>query len=186
MSTKRKTCDGLQVVTADVVKVGKTSLTSDATVKRDVILPDKAGTLSMIADVEDGFVSLDTSQSITGDKEFRGNVYFFGEGFNCGQKVVTQTGSNNSSVTINSASGRITMFTTIVTGVVHTFTVNNTSASPNSICIVSVAQGTLPLDSGVALAVWAGEPGSQTFKIQVYNFGPSTSLRPPVINFLLC
>ena len=70
---KRRTCDGLDVVNSDLMKVRKTLLNSSATESRNVTLPDKDGTVAMMDDITTAIapmVTTNTAQTISGLKTF--------------------------------------------------------------------------------------------------------------------
>jgi hypothetical protein len=65
---KRKTCDGLETVNVDTLKVGKTRVNSEATVLQNVVFPDASGTLALTTDVPVNVVTTDTTQTVSGSK----------------------------------------------------------------------------------------------------------------------
>lgn len=73
VNQKRRTCDGLDVVNSDLMKVRKTLLNSSATESRNVTLPDKDGTVAMMDDITTAIapmVTTNTAQTISGLKTF--------------------------------------------------------------------------------------------------------------------
>jgi len=96
---------------------------------------------------------------------------------NCGQKAVVQATNNNTAVTINSASGKITMNS--ITSSSNSFTVNNNKVDANSIILLTfmshVQWAPILTVSGVGNGVFTINLDAVTGTVEI-----------PVIGFLVC
>ncbi len=106
---------------------------------------------------------------------------------NLGQGAVTQLTSNATGVTINSSSGKITMFAALATVTSASFTVTNSSVvSGSSILLTAGVAGQNSLDSGVTLTCFANNITTGSFSVQVYNTSVTSATHVAVISFLVC
>lgn len=144
------------------------------------------GTTSHVFHSASGSSSVVELMRVTGGATAAAGLVTLSSPLSCGRATVTQTGSNTTSVTINSGSGKITMAAALAAGAAATFTVNNTFCTASSIVLVSTGQATLPLDGGTAMMVWSGNAGAGSFSVEVFNSLATNASRPAVINFLIC
>jgi hypothetical protein len=109
MSAKRKTCDGLDVVSVDQLKVGKTRIQTDATQLRTLTLPDASGTVALTTDVPTitNMVTTDTAQTISGVKTFSSNPKI-------GLSTLATNATVARTVTFPDATGTVALTTDIV------------------------------------------------------------------------
>ncbi len=97
MSLKRKSCDGLDKVNCDQLKIQKTIITSDASVRQDVNFPDTSGTIALTTDIPSisNLVTTDTTQTITGEKKFTNTTSFVTQGFLGGEGAIQIVSNSN-------------------------------------------------------------------------------------------
>lgn len=104
---------------------------------------------------------------------------------NFGDAKITQTGSNTGGVSINSASGIITMFGALNSGASADFKVTNTNVVAGSVVLATVGQAGA-LDSAVLPIVSVNQITNASFYLTVTNTGGSNSTNPMVVCFLVC
>lgn len=94
MKGKRRTCDGLDKVEADLIQLRKTRLKSLATEQKEVNFPNADGTVALLTDIPvvTNLVTTDTTQNITGAKTFSKGTLSCTSDFYGGQAAITITG----------------------------------------------------------------------------------------------
>jgi hypothetical protein len=98
------------------------------------------------------------------------------------QGAVTQLISKSTAVTVNKSAGRITMFaTSMTTGTLATFTVNNSLVSANDVVIFSISGGA----TSQAYNVWVDVMAAGSFNVTLLNRSAGTLAEAVVINFAL-
>lgn len=101
---KRRSCDGLEAVQADVIQLRKTRLSSLATEQREVNFPDADGTVALTSDIPSmvNTVTTDTTQTITGAKTFSTAPKI-------GQTTLTSAATSSRTATLPDITGTIAL-----------------------------------------------------------------------------
>lgn len=113
--------------------------------------------------------------NLTCTKTFSPSNFTFGAitttgAVNLGDGKVTQLTSNTTAVTLNTASGVITMFGVMTAGALAKFQVHNSLVTANSVVLASVAQAATSIDTGVQpVTVVVLGVSSGTFYLDVFN-----------------
>lgn len=179
-------CTGIATFANNVNVTGNLAaagVTSAGTIQGSTLVstgPTYTGALICTGNINAANLTLAGTLGVTGALSAVGSV-------NLGQGAVTQLTSNATGVTINSASGKITMFAALATVTSASFTVTNSSVvSGSSILLTAGVAGQNSLDAGVTLTCFANNITSGSFSLQVYNTSVTSATHTAVISFLVC
>ena len=126
-----------------------------------------------------------TTATFTGG--ITGTSATFTGALNFGDSTVTQLTSNTTAVTVNSASGRITMFAPLGATSTASFVVNDSTVRSSSTIILTIGmQGQTSVDVGPLFTVFANNIQNGSFSIQVQNNSGTPATHALTISFLVC
>lgn len=101
-----------------------------------------------------------------------------------GSGTVTQLVSNATGVTLNTTSGKITMFGTVGVGLTNSFTVTNSTVAATSLIMVTVEA--VAAVTGIAPSISISAVGAGTFDITVTNLdAANATTAAPIIHFVV-
>lgn len=101
---KRRSCDGLEAVQADIIQLRKTRLSSLATEQRAIHFPDADGTVALSDEIPSmvNTVTTDTTQTITGAKTFSTAPKI-------GQSTLASAATSSRTVTLPDTTGTVAL-----------------------------------------------------------------------------